>query len=379
MKVLHVQKVAGIGGSERHLLQLLPALEARNIQTVMVPLVVPGAEAFLEPISAAGIRCSEIVYRRSLRTSAVELARLVQEEQPDVIHTHLVHADVLGQTISLLARRPSVSSVHATAAHYRRPDVAAATALALRRARRVIAISEHVRRFLIRRRLAPPSRVDVVRYGIDLADWRFSESDRRELRSSLGLGADAVAVLAASRLVPDKGHDFLLHAFARAVTQIPNLVLLTAGDGPLRSQLARLADGLGVGDAVRFLGFRGDVQALISASDIVVFPTLPGFGEGFGMVNLEAAALGRPVVASRVDSLPEIVVDGDTGYLVRAGDVEEFAERLVRLAGDLDLRLRMGVNARQRAEDEFSIRRMVDETVEVYQRVVGAVAGRCRP
>jgi glycosyltransferase involved in cell wall biosynthesis len=241
-----------------------------------------------------------------------------------------------------------------------------AGALAGRIARRTIAISDHARDYTVTNGLAPADRVRVVKYGIDTDRWRSDDGDRDAARAGLGLAPDDVAVVAASRLVAHKGHDVLLRAFATARAAEPALRLLVAGAGDLRPALEAQARPLG--DAVRFLGHLDEagVRSLMLAGDVVVFPSLAAFGEGFGLAALEASAAGRPLVASRVASLPEIVVDGTTGVLVPSGDADGLARALVDLARDPAARARMGAAGRARAETAFTLPRMVDETLAVY-------------
>lgn len=371
MRILHLQKVTGVGGSERHLLMLLPALAARGHHVTMVVLRDAGSEPFLAAADEQGVDVVALDAGSHANPAlAARLYRLIRRYRPALVHTHLIHADVHGQPAARLAGVPAVSTVHGTPGPYRREPSRSAAAVAGRLARRTLAISEHVAEFLRQRRLAPPGRIRVVRYGIDLSAWDLSPRARPALRASLGVAPGEVAVVVASRLIADKGHAFLLDAFAHAFADRPELRLLVAGEGPLRPALEAQAMPLTSAGAVRFLGFVSDVKGLLGAADVVAFPTMPGFGEGFGLVNLEAMALARPVVATAVDSVPEIVVDGETGLLVAPGDVAALGSALVRLADDEALRLQLGQRGRRRAEEDFNLDRMVDETLAIYADVL---------
>jgi glycosyltransferase involved in cell wall biosynthesis len=244
----------------------------------------------------------------------------------------------------------------------------AAASLAGHLSMRTIAISEYVAQFVRELRLAPPSGIRVVRYGLDATGWKLSAEERHDARCALGLEDDEVAVGVASRLVADKGHAFLIEAVQRAMREAPQLRLIIAGVGPMRVELDELARSLPEG-SVRFLGFLPSVRRFMNACDIFAFPTLPLFGEGFGLAALEAMAAARPVVATNTGPLPEIVVDGTTGLLVSPGAVDELARVLTLLGSDRGLRQRLGAQGRERAKTAFSLERMVHETMQVYEEL----------
>jgi glycosyltransferase involved in cell wall biosynthesis len=371
MKVLHIQKVGGIGGSERHLLSLLPALAAAGIEVKMHVLSGEGSERFVGPMKELGIDTSVAPAGPDLSpASLLRVIRAVRRFRPDLIHTHLMHADVYGQIAGRVTGIPAVCSIHGTLSIYRRQPYRSIARLTGHLARRTITISDHAGRFVKELGLAPSDRIRMVHYGIDSSLWGFSEKKRERARADLGLEPKDVAVAVASRLVEHKGHHFLLDAVAKARTQVPQLKLLIAGGGPLLGSLEEHARQLVPAEAVRFLGYVQDVPMLMNACDVVVFPTLASFGEGFGLAALEGMAAGRPVVASAVDSLPEIVVDGETGFLVPPGEVHELAERLIRLTDDQRLRKQMGERGRERSQAAFSLEAMAQKTRGVYEEVL---------
>jgi polysaccharide biosynthesis protein PelF len=165
-------------------------------------------------------------------------------------------------------------------------------------------------------------------------------------------------LLCIGRLIPIKGHEVLLQAFAAAREEVPDLTLDLVGTGPLEDELRRVA-----GDGVRFLGQVAPVQPLIEQSAIVVIPSL---GEGFGMVALEAMERARPVIAAAVGGLPEIV--GDTGVLVPPGEVEPLRAAILELARDLPRAAELGRAARALALAEFSAERCIERTEALYRR-----------
>lgn len=337
----------------------------------MCVLAAPGVDNFTDALAKVG--CPMRVLRAGPDLNPVLLAALVRDIRrfrPDVVHTHLVHADLYGQLAASVAGVPAVSSVHGAPRFYRRQPYLSARRLAGRRARLTIAISESVAGFLRELDLVPSERIRVVRYGIDANRWEMSEDDRVQARKAFGVSADIVVIGVASRLVQHKGHAPLLDAFANALAAAPEARLLVAGTGPLLESLRNQAARIGCLEQVRFLGFVHDMRSFMGACDVLAFPTAPEIGEGFGLASLEAMAAGRPVVATAVGPLPEIVVDGQTGFLVRSGSPEAMTMALVQLVRDGELRKRMGGAARSRTIECFALDTMVDRTVSVYESVL---------
>jgi glycosyltransferase involved in cell wall biosynthesis len=218
-----------------------------------------------------------------------------------------------------------------------------------------------------RARLCPPSNVTVIRYGID-----NNQSDGVEptaiadLRSSWGAGEEAYVIGTVARLAPQKSLDVLLKAFAtyHARATIRSRLVIV-GTGPLEAELKQLASELGIASEVVFAGFREDIPAVIKAFNLFV---LSSRYEGFGLVLLEAMSAARPVVASRVSAIPEVVEEGVSGLLADAGDVGAFAEKFA-LFEEPARRLAFGQAGRERARAEFGLDEMIDRTLALYEEV----------
>jgi glycosyltransferase involved in cell wall biosynthesis len=366
VRVLHIQKAAGIGGSERHLLTLLPALSKAGVEVRMCVPAADGAEAFTGQLSELGVPHTLLSAGPDLNPRLVAaLVREIRDYRPDLVHTHLIHADVHGQLAARLTGVTGVSSIHSAHRFYRRQPYRAAATIAGHSAARTIAISDHVGRFVEAAGLCRKGTIRVIPYGIDASQWVTSDGERAAARGALRLEPGEIAAGVASRLIEHKGHSFLLRAYAQASTRAPGLRLLVAGQGPLRAELERQASALGAN--VDFLGFVADIHGFLGACDLLAFPTQPEFGEGFGLAALEAMAAGCPVVATDVASLPQVIgSDRQAGLLVDPANVDELADALVALADDADLRRQMGERARERAVSQFSLEAMVERTLAVY-------------
>jgi glycosyltransferase involved in cell wall biosynthesis len=354
--VLHLQKVAGISGSEAHLLSLLPRLRERGWDARMLMLHEhePGAWDFARALEARGVPLEVIPLRRDVDPVAfLRLTSYLARQRPEILHTHLVHADAYGQMAGALARVPVRFSTKHGFNEFRGGRAFALGDRSVASLAHVhIAISRGLARYLAQTEGFGEESFEIVHYGI---------TPNGEPKPY----ADGVPrLLCVGRLIPIKGHIVLLRAFAAAKQEIPALELDVAGRGPLEPALRALARELGVADAVRFLGYVAPIQKAIERSAIVVVPSM---GEGFGMVALEAMERSRPVIAAEIGGLGELVRDGETGLLVTPGESEPLRAAIVELAGNLGRAAEMGRAGRSRALLEFLEDRCVDRTEILYR------------
>ena len=370
--VLHIQKTTGLAGSERHLLQLLPALAKRGVRVRICVLAAGSSHQLVAAMRKHRVEVTSIPAGPDL--NPVLLARLIREirRQPtDLVHTHLIHADLHGQLAARALRVPAVSTIHGTHGFYEKEPFRSPARLAGRLARRTIAISDYAGEFVERVGIAPGERIRVIHYGIDGESWDISPDEQRRHRQALGLHPGDIAIGVASRLVPEKGHDVAIKAFSSLAERLPTTRLLIAGAGPLQPELEALALRICPPDRVRFLGYVADMRAFFGACDLVLFPSLPSFGEGFGLAALEAMAAGVPVLASDAGPLPEVVSDGVSGLVLPPGQPVAWAEAVADLASNPARRHQLGKQARTHALQRFSVEEMADQTVGVYREVLG--------
>jgi glycosyltransferase involved in cell wall biosynthesis len=356
MRVLHLHKVAGISGSEAHLLTLLPRLRQRgwDVRLLMLHEDEPGAWTFARELRRRGVPLDAIRLRADVDPIAfLQLAGYLARHRPTILHTHLVHADVYGQLAGSLARVPvRISTKHGFNEFRESRGFALADRAVASLAHVHIAISRGLARYLAETEGFSELGFEIVHYGIQ-PDGDWAPYDGPEPR-----------LLCVGRMIPIKGHIVLLRAFADARRDVPDLALDLAGKGPLEPALRALARELGVADAVRFLGHVTPIQRAIEESAVVVVPSM---GEGFGMVALEAMERGRPVIAAAIGGLGELVQNGQTGLLVAPGEPEPLREAIVRLARDPALGRRMGEAGRARALEHFLQERCTDRTDLLYR------------
>jgi glycosyltransferase involved in cell wall biosynthesis len=358
-EVLHFQKVAGISGSEAHLLSLLPRLKERGweVRMLMFHENEAGAWDFARALEGRGVPIDAIPISRDVDPRAfLRLGEYLARERPRILHTHLVHADAYGQMAGAIARVPvRVSTKHGFNEFREGRAFALADRGVASLAHVHIAISQGLAHYLAETEGFDEAGFDIVHYGI---------APRGEPMRYEG---DTPRLLCVGRLIPIKGHIVLLRAFAEARNSVPGLTLDIAGRGPLEPALRAFARELGVADAVRFLGYVSPIQRAIEESAVVVVPSM---GEGFGMVALEAMERARPVVAAAIGGLGELVDHGVTGILVAPGEAGPLTEAIVRLSGNLELAARMGEAGRRRALADFLEERCIDRTEALYEQAL---------
>ncbi len=366
IRVLHAQKVSRIGGSERHLLSLLPALGEAGVEVRMCVAATRRARDFTQCLQDLGISHAVIPAGRDVSPPLVAaLWREIRAFRPDLVHTHLIHADLHGQLAAQLAGVTGVSSVHGTHDFYKREPYRSLARLAGHRAELTIVISEHVQRFIESVGISRRGAVRMVHYGIDSSGWLTTEGERDAARGELGLDRESIAVGVASRLVPHKGHSLLLEAHTKASRERPELRLLIAGDGPLRPELERQAQPLG--ETVRFFGFVKEIRDFMGACDVLTFPSQPAFGEGFGLAALEGMAAGRPIVATAACSLPELVVSGESGFLIDPESSDGSPQRSSGWPRTATCARGWGNRLIGGPGSAFSLDAMVERTIAVYR------------
>ena len=366
-RILHIQKVTGLGGSERHLQILLPRLDRRKFDVSLLLLTMPShpIDEYVGFFRDKRIRAEQLVNRRHVDPRClIDVSRRIRARAVDLVHTHLIHADLYGGLASRLAGvRRIVSTRHNDDSFRRRSTMRILTRLSGWTCARVITPSRYLTDFTRRLEGIGPEKIRTIPYALEYPIGVKGDGIREEI----GLEPDTPLVVAVGRLVEQKGHRYLLQAWPTVIAARPDARLLVVGDGPWRARLAEEARALGVTDTVTFTGWRRDVPAILAAANLCAHPSL---WEGFGLVLLEAMAAGTPIVASRVSSIPEIVLDGQIGWLVPPRDRTGLAEAILRLLADPERCRAMGEAARRRVLETFSPERMVRATEAVYDELL---------
>ena len=357
---LHIDTARTWRGGQNQVLVTIMGLRALGHRTLLVAH--PRGE--LRQRANEGLDLLPLAPRTEMDLGAAwRLSRLVKQLKPDIIHAHDPHGVAMaGLALSMstqLTKPPLVAS--------RRVDFRLrGTALSRWKYRQVdcfICASEAIRQLLISDGVGE-SRAITVHEGIDLS--RVEAAPPANVHEDLWLPHHAPVVGNVAALVPHKGQRHLIEAAQLVVRQVPDARFVIAGEGELRSSLERQIKEHHLEKHVLLAGFRPDVLSLHKAFDMFVMSSVT---EGLGTSLLDAMACGKPIVATTAGGIPEVVVDGETGFLVPPRDHEAMATAIVKLLKDDGLRARMGAAGLNRARKKFSAERMVQETLRVYKRV----------
>jgi glycosyltransferase involved in cell wall biosynthesis len=367
MRVLHVISSGGMYGAEAVILNLARAMEGGPHSSVLgVFDNLPNQNLQLHEaavqqwVESHLIACSGQVDR-----GAVERVRdLVRETRADVVHAHGFKADIYAYLALRGAGVPLVSTCHTWYdTDWMVRLYGALDRFVLRRYARVVAVSYEVKRRLLKAGVRE-ERIRIVRNGINLRPF---EAAKASLHGEFG---EAMIVGLVGRLAWEKGVDVFLRAAARVLAEFPEVRFVVVGDGPDREKLEGLIGELGIAARVAMLGRRDDMAGVYASLDVMVSASRQ---EGLPMAILEGMASGRAMVATAVGEVPKLVVDGKTGVLVAAEDVEALTAGIAGLLRDKERRARLGAAARERVRAEYSAERMAGEYLRVYEEAMAAV------
>jgi glycosyltransferase involved in cell wall biosynthesis len=367
VRVLLLSTSMGMGGADKQLLLAAREMRGRGHEVLIVsltPLGPMGAEA-----RSVGIATESLEVRRGVPDprGLLRLIRLVRAWRPDVLHSHMIHANLLARVLRLFVPVPAmISTIHNI--FEGGPLRMAAYRLTNGLVDHMTIVSQAAADRFITDRIVPRELLKVIPNGVDVD--RFSDlpaGTRAAVRRSLGL-EDQFIWLAVGRFQPAKDYASMLRGFAKVRERYPEGILLLAGTGPLQDETKALAGTLGLGDSVRFLGVRQDVPELMSAADGYVMSSA---WEGMPIVLLEAAAAGLPIVATLAGGNPEVLSAEESGFLVPPRDSEALGHAMLRLMGlSPTQRTAMGKHGRERVRTHYGLSRVVDRWEDLYREVL---------
>lgn len=361
IRVLHLLATMPVGGAEN----LVAAIVRRlNPARFVVRSATLGSAGLVgEELAAAGhpVRSLNLDLRRTPFFAIVSrVRRLLREERPDILHTHLYHPNLYGRLAALgLGLKGVVASVHNV---YRKPKMHRRlwNFLLSRVTDRVVAVSREVMEDVRRFDGVPRSRLCLLPNGISLAALEVAET-REQARERLAVSGFCLGTV--GRLAEQKGQAHLLEAMQAVLREMDEATLLVAGDGPARQALEQQAQAAHLNGRVRFLGTRRDVALIYRALDVFVLPSL---WEGLPLVLLEAMGAGLPVVATRVGGVPEVITQGENGLLVDPGDSRGLAQAILRLYREPALRSSLAAAGRETVARHYSQEAMLNRLEDLY-------------
>jgi glycosyltransferase involved in cell wall biosynthesis len=385
IRVLRVIARLNMGGPAIHVANLAAGLQTRGYQTTLVAGSLARGEdsmAFLaERLGVSVVSVPDIQREVSafhdLR-SALRLASLIRSERPHILHTHTAKAGAIARAAAILAgdARPPVV-IHTFHGHVLKGYFGPTRTAFFRRVEQtlartadvLVAVSPEVRDELVELGVAPYGKFAVVRLGIPLEQRLGDATADADYRTLYGIPRDAFVVGWVGRMTGVKDTGAVIDIVRAAREQGVDAVLCMVGDGPDRGRLEQLAHDVGIARHCYFVGYQENVAGYYRLFDAFVLPSVT---EGTPVSAIEALASGTPVVANRVGGVPDVVRDGVDGFLVEPGDIQGAAERIAALAGDADLRVRMGDAGRARVLERYAVSRLVDDVDRLYRALLAA-------
>ena len=365
-KILLVITGLAVGGAETQLVRVATRLKQRGWDVRVVTLIPP--RAYVDVLEQAGIPVATLGIRdkRPALRPIWRLARVLREWKPDIVHSHMVHANLLARFVRPIASaKVVIGTAHNIQEGGRLRD------WLYRLTDPLCDLTTHVceagaQRY-IRERMVPPHKMRVVYNGVDTERFLPDGQVRLRIRREAEIGKQFVW-LAVGRLEAPKDYPTLIRAFARVSAAREDTLLWIVGDGPLRGQLEALSREMGLQLGVRFWGLRGDVSNLMNAADAFV---MSSSWEGLPNALIEAQACGLPAVVTDVGGNAEVVIHEETGFIVPPQNPDALAEAMLRLmALPVEMRQQMGTLARQRVEQQFSLESVVTQWENLYHELL---------
>jgi len=362
-KIILLTSVLDKRGAERMILKLALGLDPSRYDLKVVCL--RGRTPFLNEFRDHGVEVIVLGMKKYFELRPLwALYSLFRRERVDLIHTHLYRDAVYGRVIARLAGVKGVISTLHNSYVWRSRSQLFLDRLTSVFADRITAVSDAVRKFAIEREHMPAGKMVTVYNGIDTDQFNISPEERETVRREIGLAPGDVAVGSMGELTRQKGYRYLLEAVPEILKANPAVKFLIAGEGEVKYSLLALRDKLGVKSQVSFLGFREDVPRLLAAFDLFVLPSL---WEGLPVALIEAMAAAKPIVATDVDGNCEVIGRDEAGIAVEPRNPPALARALLELIGNPELRRRMGLKGRKRAEELFDVRIMIKNYEELYE------------
>jgi glycosyltransferase involved in cell wall biosynthesis len=369
INMLHVIDNWRVGGAQQLLVDILGILD--NAKYNVVVCCLRGPTPLSKDAEAKGLKIVYLNRHKYDPRQLSDVARIIRRNRIRLVHTHLSASSIIGRAAAIICRVPLIvvhdhsgGRLFAQAPRPFRHVLSAADSLLMHSTDKLIAISQAPRDYWVRERRVPPSKVVVIHNGVDIYRFQPDHIDSSQVRRELALDPAAPVVGTVGRLSKQKGIAYFLESLTEVSYRFPEARFMIVGDGPLRAELEENARISGVDNKVVFTGYRSDIPSLLAAMDVFVVPSL---WEPFGIVSLEAMAMNKPVIGSRVEGILEVVVPDVTGILVPPADSQALASAIIALLKDPVKRRTLGENGRIRVEESFSIEATAKKIESLYE------------
>ena len=383
MKVLHIHTRGVIGGSGTNTLSTMLGLSKDRYE----PELACGSEGpLIKEAKKNNLIFNKIPHLKNEINifydllALFELISLIMRREYSIIHTHNSKAGILGRIAANICRAPIIIHTqhscvfkYGTLNYFQKKFYYFLEKISAKFTDKIIYISEPLRREFLNAKIGSEKKSVTIYSGIEIEKFKV-DVDVLKKKSRLGLKSSDFIVGIVSRLEPGKGNEFIIKSIPKIIQKISNIKFIFVGGGPLKANLETLSESFGVREKIMFLGLRDDVPGLLQIFDIVCLASLY---EGMSRVILEAQAAGKPVVATKVGGIVDIVAEDKTAILVAPRDVGALAFAIIKLIDDEHLRKSMSSAAEKFVDYRFSSKKMVQDIILVYEELLKTKVKRC--
>ena len=380
IKVLHLMTASernkGVGGAETLLLSIAEKIDKEDLEFIVAYTT---GGVLTDDFKKAGAEVVRFDTASQIDLSAVyRLVKLIKNRNIDIVHSHQIRYDFLGSIAAGISNAPFIFTRHQSLSDYPINRLKKAIFLNVDRlitvksADKIAAVSKFIAADLERNEWVPEEKITVIHSGLDLK--RYGKDVKvGKVRKEFSIDPGIPLIGTVGRINIEKAHDLFLEAAVKVLKSVPDARFIIAGDGPLRVKQEKLSEELGLKSKVIFTGYRRDIPEIIADLDVFVLSSLT---ESLGIVNLEAMAMGKPVVSFDVGGVSELVVEKETGFLVPPRDTGALARAIIDLIQDKEKAKNMGFAGKKRVEENFTLDVTVKKYCELYRSIAGRGRGR---
>jgi len=374
-KILYVIDNIEFGGGERVFSQIIRGLNKEKFAVFLASN--PGG-TFEKKLKEVDLKIDplDMTSRYNIGTIS-KLKKIIKIKDVQIVHSQGGRADFFARIAARIANVPIIISSMAMLVEGYDVSILRKDLYVLidrwteRWVNKFIVLSEAMRRSLIERHKIPPENIVKIYNGIEIEEYnpdlKEEKNKKLEGKRALGLKNDVPVIGAIGRLVWQKGFEYLIRAAPEVLKKCPEARFLIVGEGPLKNKLILTSEKLNVADRITFTGFRSDIKEILASIDVLAMPSLL---EGLPMVLLEAMAMAKPIVATRIDGITEVLENSKTGLLVPAKNSHALAEAIVGILNDKAKANFFGQNAREAAKEKFSVKKMVVQIELAYEKLL---------
>ncbi|KHE92950.1 MAG: glycosyltransferase family 4 protein [Candidatus Scalindua rubra] len=373
--LLYVFDNMEFGGGERVFAQIINRLSSKKYKIIVACLP---TGAFIKKIEGSGAQIKSVDMRNRFNPGVIwQLSSLIKREGVDIVHSQGARADFFARVAAKLAGAPVVVSTVPMpvkgfdVSPIRKLIYTAFNRFSERFVDRFMVVSDALEKMMIEQHKIDPQRVVKIYNGIEKEEYCISDEEimlgRLKFRMESGLGEDVPVIGVIGRLVWQKGFEYFIEAIPEVLKKFKEARFLLVGVGELKDVLEAKCKRLKLGDKIIFTGFRNDIKDILASIDVFVMPSLL---EGLPMILLETMAMAKPIVATDIDGIKEVLYNGEMGLLVPPKDPKALSGAIVDMLVHRDKAYQMGMAARKIVKGKFEVDIMVQKVEDVYEELL---------